>query len=75
MSKITVPAERTVAEVTAWPDEVQIVVSAPDGNLTPDQARELARLLIEAADRSAHLDFEEDSAGEFKLVEKSPANA
>ena len=73
MSKITVPTETTVAEVTAWPDEVQVSISAYDGNLTPDQARELAAMLVAAADKAPHLDLVENDKGGFDLVEKLPA--
>lgn len=72
---ITRMKEEAVVEVTAWPDEVQVVINANDGSLTPDQARELASMLTKAADRSHRLDFEEKPNGDLVLVEKSSATA
>lgn len=70
MGAITVPSVKTIAEVTAFPDEVSVVVRAEDGMITPHQARQLAAELIAAADESATLDWLENEAGEFTIVSK-----
>jgi hypothetical protein len=57
--KITVQVEQTVAEVSAWPDEVYVKIEARDGNLTPEQARDLAAMLIQAAEDAPHLSWDE----------------
>lgn len=69
ITKITVPSEALIAEVSAWPDEVQVTVHATEGNLTVQQARDLAAAIIEAADRAGSLDWTDDA--EPKLVERA----
>lgn len=61
MSKLTIPSEKELANVTAFPDEVLVTVSAYDGSFTTEQAREFAGLLLIAADQSEHLDWDEDA--------------
>ncbi len=70
---ITVPDERKIATVTAWPDEVQVVIEAPDGNLTVAQANELAAQLLSAANLAPRLDWEGDDL-DAHLVERAPVD-
>lgn len=60
MPKITIPAVTELANVTAFPDEVQITVTAYDGSFKVSQARELALAIIEAADRAEALDWDDN---------------
>lgn len=55
---ITIPSVTTLAEVTAFPDEVMVEIKVRDGVLTSDQARELAAALSAAADESNLLDWD-----------------
>jgi hypothetical protein len=68
---VTVRVTKSIAEVTAYPEEVMVTISAEDGILTPDQARELAANILKAADHAGRLDWEEVSNGNLKLVERS----
>lgn len=70
VKRITVPSTEEIATVGAWPGEVSVAVHTLDGNLTLDQARDLAREILLAADRAEGLDFIEDEDGNFRLVEK-----
>lgn len=67
MAKITEKRTYEIADVTAFPDEVSVVVATREFNLTPDQAREFGRLLIAAADAAPHTDWDDSDPDHPRL--------
>lgn len=69
---VTKPAVEERVRVVAWPDEVQVVVLAREGNLTPDEAEELSPVLLKAAEQARRLDWSGDG-DDAELVERAAA--
>ncbi len=46
--------EEVDAEITIWPDEVELSIKSDALNLTPDRAEELASMLVTAAQDARH---------------------
>lgn len=70
MTRITVPSQCSIAEVTPWPDEVNVRIDAQDGMFTLEQATELANAIIAAVARAGELDWHEKENGDLELVER-----
>lgn len=66
---ISIPKEETIATVGAWPGEVMITVTAYDNSFKVEQARELAALILAAADDAEHIDFKDETLENLDLVD------
>jgi hypothetical protein len=66
---ISIPKEETIATVSAWPGEVMIAVTAYDNSFKVDQARELAALILAAADDAEHIGFKDETLETLDLVD------
>lgn len=63
--------KKQIARVWPMPGAVVLEVSLPDDELTPDQADELARLLVKAAEDARHLHAPEDDDPDVLLDDRA----
>ena len=76
MSNVIRNMSRELTEVRPLPDEVAIEINKLqgwDGYFTPAEAREFAHQILEAADESATLEWEEKDNGDMMIVQKADA--
>jgi len=68
---LTKPVETTLATVNAVPGGVyvELDLKTQTDELTPEQARAFAAMLIDAADDAEHIDFASEEVDDLTLVD------
>lgn len=70
-SRVLATKKTSVARVWPMPGTVVLEVALPDDELTPDQADELGRALIKAAEDARHLHHPDDDEAEALLDDRA----